>query len=309
LIAILQAIRNNANIICKNENWKRIDMDWNSMKVFLEIAQHRNLIVAAKTLKMSHSTVFRRLQSLEEDVGSRLFERENGIYQLTELGEELSQLGKNVSNSFDDIERHIIGRDMSPQGSVKITCPTSIAYTHLPQILQKLSLLHPKITIEVLVSDQAVNMRNRIADIALRVTAAPPDFLVGRQIKEFQWAVYASKDYLATYGRPSRLADLAGHQFIGASGSLADMEAFTWLDKKHLDNIVLRSDDLVTMSQMASTGMGLAILPDDLRIPSLERLFTFKPAAANKLWVLTHPDLRKVERIKIVMKYLTQSLA
>jgi len=284
-------------------------MDWNSMKVFLEIAEHRNLMVAAKALKMSHSTVFRKLQRLEEDIGSRLFERENGLYQLTELGEELSQLGKSVSNSFDDIERHIIGRDMSPQGSVKITCPTSIAYTHLPQILQKFSRLHPKITVEVLVSDQAVNMRNRIADIALRVTAAPPDFLVGRQISEFQWAVYASKEYLATYGQPTQLVDLAGHQFVGASGSLAEMEAFTWLDKKHLDNIVLRSDDLVAMSHMASTGIGLAILPDDLKTANIERLFTFKSAAPNKLWILTHPDLRKVERIKIVMKYLTQSLA
>jgi len=283
-------------------------MDWNSMKVFLEVAEHRNLMVAAKTLKMSHSTVFRRLQSLEEDVGSRLFERENGIYQLTELGEELSELGKSVSNSFDDIERHIIGRDMSPQGSVKITCPTSFAYTHLPHALQALSHLHPKINLEVLVSDQAVNMRNRIADIALRVTAAPPEFLVGRQIREFQWAVYASKEYLAIHGEPTHLADLVRHQFIGAAGSLAEMEAFTWLDKKHLDNIVLRSDDLVTMSHMASTGMGLAILPDDLKTPNIERLFTFKPATPNKLWILTHPDLRKVERIKIVMKHLTQSL-
>lgn len=284
-------------------------MDWNSMKVFLAVAEHSNLIAASKALKMSHSTVFRRLQSLEEKVGSHLFERENGIYQLTELGEQLSQLGQSAANSFDDIERHIIGRDKSPQGSVKITSPTSFAYTHLPFLLEEFKHLHPQIKLEILVSDQEINMRNRNADIALRVTAAPPEYLVGRQIQENKWAVYASNKYLAEKGRPLVLADLSEHEFIGAAGHLANREAFTWLQKKHADNVVFRSDDLVTMSHMAGAGLGLALLPDDLKTSRIERLFTLKAAPANKLWVLTHPDLRKVERIKIVMKFLSQSFA
>lgn len=284
-------------------------MDWNSMKIFLAIAEHNNLMAASKALKMSHSTVFRRLQSLEENVGSLLFERENGIYQLTELGEELIRLGKSVANSFDDIERHIIGRDMSPRGTVKITSPTSFAYNQLPGFLEKFKQLHPAIKLEILVSDQEINMRNRNADIALRVTSAPPEFLVGRQIKENKWAVYASQKYLKKHARPTELTDLATHKFIGAAGHLSSREAFKWMDKKHSDAIWIRSDDLVAMSHMAGASLGLAILPDDLQTPSIERLFTFKPATANTLWILTHPDLRKVARIKIVMNFLTQAFA
>jgi DNA-binding transcriptional LysR family regulator len=284
-------------------------MDWNSMKIFLAIAEHGNLMAASKGLNLSHSTVFRRLNDLEENAGSYLFDRTEGKYELTELGEELIQLAKPVANTFDDIERHIIGKDMNPQGTVKITTPTGFAYSHLPSYLEQFNQLHPDIKLEVLVSDQEVNMRNRHADIALRVTSAPPEFFVGRQIKEIKWAVYASKKYLNKYGKPDELKDLSPHLFIGAAGLLKNMEAFTWLDKKHEVNIVCRSDDLVTMSHMAETGMGLVILPDDLKTSKIERLFTFKPAKPNKLWILTHPDLRKVERIKIVMKFLTTAFS
>jgi len=303
----MQSIDNNGNPVCNFDNDKRSPMDWNSMKVFLAIAEHGNLMAASKALNLSHSTVFRRLQDLEEKVGSSLFEKSNGQYQLNELGAELTQLGRSVANSFDDIERHIIGRDLVPQGRVKITCPTNFAYQYLPPLLAKFQLLHPDIKLEVLVSDQAINMSNRHADIALRVTSAPPESLVGRQLKSYQWALYASAQYLQKYGRPSELKELEAHQFIGASGHLNNMAAFTWLDKKYATKIIFRSDDLVTMAHMAGAGLGIAILPDDLKTSSIKRLFTFKAAAANKLWVLTHPDLRNVERIKIVMRFLTKA--
>jgi DNA-binding transcriptional LysR family regulator len=284
-------------------------MDWNSMKVFLAVAEHHNLVAASKALKMSHSTVFRRLQSLEEHVGSHLFEKDKGVYRLTELGEELAQLGKRVSNSFDDIERKVIGRDLNPHGIVKITTPTSIAYNLLPNCIAEFARLHPNIKLEILISDQEVNMRNRNADIALRVTQAPPEYLVGRQIREIKWGVYACEAYIEQNGKPSETADIAAHELIGASGTLAHMAAFTWMDKNGSGNITIRSDDLVSMSHMCAASLGLAILPDDLKLPDIQRLFTFKSAPANKLWVLTHPDLRKVERIKIVMKYLTVALS
>jgi len=60
---------------------------------------------------------------------------------------------------------------------------------------------------------------------------------------------------------------------------------------------------------LAQSGQGLTVLPDDLAQPGIERLFTFEPAKDNQLWILTHPDLRKVERIKLVMKFLAQALA
>ena len=282
-------------------------MDWNTLKIFMAIVQSGNLVGAAEALGMSHSTVYRRLNDFEEQMG-RLFERLQGNYELTELGEEILQYAQRITHSFDDIERHIAGKDTQPKGIVRITAPSSFAYYELPKHLLELNKVYPDIQVELLVSNLEVNMTNRHADIALRVTSSPPDHLVGREVRRIKWGVYGPMDYIHKYGRPEKIEDLEGHRFIGATGLLQNHPTFSGLDKKHPQSIGPRTDDLVAMSHLAGGAHGLVILPDDLRQPELERLFTFEPAKENQLWILTHGDLRKVERIKLVMKFLSEAL-
>lgn len=283
-------------------------LNWNALKLFLAVAQTRTLTGAAALLGMSHSTVYRRLNEFEQEVG-RLFERLNGIYELTELGEEILIHAQRVSSSFEDIERHLAGKDTQPKGIVRVTAPTSFSYRCLPNHIAELHELYPEIEIELLVTNLELNMTNRYADIAIRVTPTPPEHLVGRQIRYIKWGVYASKQYIAKHGHAANTNDLAHHRLIGAAGALRTHSAFTWLDNKHHLNIGSRSDDFVAMACLAEASQGLALLPDDLAKPELVRLFTFTPQSENQLWILTHPDLRNVERIKLVMQYLTKALA
>ncbi|MGH1540169.1 MAG: LysR family transcriptional regulator [Arenicella sp.] len=283
-------------------------MDWNAIKIFIAIANNRTLIRAATSLGMSHSTVYRRLNDLEDQVG-RLFERLNGNYELTELGEEMLLNAQSITQSFENIERHIVGKDMQPKGIVKVTAPSSFAYNYLPQHLDELNKLYPDIQVELLVTNSELNMTNRHADIAIRVTPSPPEHLVGREVRRIKWGVYGSETYTSQHGKPDNLAELTSHRLIGATGILKNHPAFIWLDNKPTFNIGPRTNDLVAMSFIARSGQGLALLPDDLMLPGLERLFTFEPGKENQLWVLTHPDLRNLERIKIVMKFLAAKLA
>jgi len=279
-------------------------LDWNSLKIFLSIAETGTLMGAAQQLSLSNSTIFRRLNAFEEEVGSRLFERINGDYELTETGEEMLVLAKQISHSFEGIERHIIGKDILPQGTVKITAPSSFAHNFLPRHLIEFKKLYPDIKIELLVSNLELNMSGRQADIALRITPSPPDHLIGRKIRNIKWGIYASECYLEKFGHPISITDLSDHQLIGAAGTLRTNPAFFWLDKKYSKNIEMRSDDFTTISHLTEAGFGLTCLPDELKRPNLKRLFTYEAGGENTLWILTHPDLRKVERIKLVMKYL-----
>jgi len=283
-------------------------LDWNALKIFFSITQSKTLAGAASALKMSHSTVYRKINEFEEQVG-RLFERVNGRYDLTELGEEMLMHAQAINNSFDNVERSIAGKDTQPKGVVRITAPSSFSYNFLPQHLANFSQLYPDIKIELLVTNLELNMTNRLADIAIRVTSSPPEHLVGREVRSIKWGVYASESYLAVHGRPNDLKALVEHRLIGAAGQLLNHEVFSWLSSKYTQNINQSTDDLIAMSCMVKSGHGLAILPDDLNQASMIRLFTFDPERENQLWLLTHPDLRKVERIKIVMKYLSEVLA
>jgi len=286
----------------------RLILDWNALKIFFAITQSKTLAGAALSLKMSHSTVYRRINEFEEEVG-RLFERVNGHYELTQLGDEMLMHAQAINNSFDNVERSIAGKDMQPKGVVRITAPSSFSYNLLPQHLAKFNQLYPDIKIELLVTNLALNMTNRLADIAIRVTSTPPEHLVGREVRRIKWGVYASENYLTEHGRPHDLNALVDHRLIGAAGQLLNRRVFSTLSTKYAQNISQSTDDLIAMSCMVKSGLGIAILPDDLNQASMIRLFTFDLEKENQLWILTHPDLRKVERIKIVMKYLNEVLA
>ncbi len=284
-------------------------MDWNALKIFLAVAQTGTLAGAANKLGVNHSTVFRRLQSFEEEVGGRLFERINNRYTLTLMGQEMLEKGKGIEDSFDTLERQVVGKDFQPKGIVKITAPTNIAYRLLPGYLESFRLAYPDIHIELLVSNLEFNMSNRQADIAVRATPSPPEHLVGRKVRNITWGIYAGNAYIRKFGKPSNIKDLKTHSIIGATGNLSGLPAFTWLDKEHFQQISIRSDELVAISYLAEAGHGLALLPDDQARPELNKLFTVEVGSKSDLWLLTHPDLRNVERIKLVMQHLTQAFA
>jgi len=282
-------------------------MDWNALKIFLAIAESGTLAGAAKSLQVNHSTVFRRLNTFEDEIGGRLFERLSHGYELTQMGEELLIEAKKIAASFDDMERHIVGKDIQPKGTVKITAPNNIAYRYLPRYLTEFNQSYPDIKIELLVSNLEFNMNNRQADIAVRATPAPPEHLVGRRVRSITWGVYASKIYKAKSGYPKNMKHLTEHTLIGATGSMRSLPAYIWLDKNLPQQIKTRCDELIAMAAFVEAGQGLAVLPDDQQRPGIEKLFDFTAGEDSDLWLLTHPDLRHVERIKLVMQHLAKA--
>jgi DNA-binding transcriptional LysR family regulator len=284
-------------------------VDWNSLRVFSAIAVSGSLSGAAKTLGVNHSTVFRRLNAFEDAIGGRLFERLSHGYLLTPMGEELRVFAEKIADSFDDLERHIAGKDIQPKGIVKITAPNNIAYRYLPRYLTEFNLTYPDIRIELLVSNLEFNMSNRQADIAVRATSSPPEHLVGRQVRAINWGVYGSQSYADRFGLPSTLDDLHSHALIGAAGSMRSLPAFVWLEKNFPRQICTRCDDLVAMSYFAESGQGLTFLPNDQQRSKITKLFTLESGETSNLWLLTHPDLRNVERIRLVMQHLATAFS
>lgn len=284
-----------------------LEMDWNSLKLFLAISSGGTLAAAAKTLSVSNTTVFRHLNAFEEELGTRLFDRIKGRYELTETGEELAIYAGQISTGFHQIERKIVGRDVQTEGIVKLTAPESLSYYFLARYLKDFKRLHPKIQVDLITENDVFNLTDRKVDVVLRISNNPPDHLVGRKIRQIKWGVYGGDIYLAEKGMPTDLDTLTEHSIIGGIQGQKIHNAYDWLDKNRSDQIIQRSNDVVTMSHFARENNGLAILPDDLCIPGLKRCFTFEPAGENILWVLTHPDLRHVERIKLVMQYLANA--
>lgn len=279
-------------------------MDWNSLQDFLSIARHRSLAGAARARHVNHSTIFRRLNSLEEMLGARLFERLPDGYQLTLEGERLLPHAERIEAEAIAAERAVADADAAPRGNIRLTAPGNLAYSYLPGYLEQFHRLYPNICVELIVTNQDLNLARREADIALRATRQPPDYLVGRCIFEIGWGIYAAGE-LAKKVSLGSTHELAQWPIIGAESALWYLAAFRWIeDQMPAGSIVMRGSDLMSIAALASRGLGLAVLPDDHNAPPLKRLADFPPGLVGGFWLLTHPDLRHTGRIKLLMDHL-----
>lgn len=283
--------------------------DWNDLRYFLVVAEEGSLSGAARKLDVNHSTVFRRIQSCESRLGTRLFERLRGGYAVTAAGDRLLAHARRVRAEIDQANRELAGQDVLLEGSVRITAPENIAFRYLPGYVRRIREQWPGIEIEIAVSGEDFNLSRREADIAVRATSKPPEHLVGRKVRDIGWGVYGAQSYLESAGVPETMAQLPGHRFIGADDTFLRLPAFRWM-REHLPagSVPLRCNSLNAMAALAAEGLGLVILPDDQAQPALRRLFGTVPDFRSQLWVLTHPDLRNVARIRSCMRFLAEAL-
>jgi DNA-binding transcriptional LysR family regulator len=282
-------------------------MDWNAIRIFLAVCETGSLVRTAERLGVSHATVFRHMSALENQMGTRLFDRVKGRYVLTDAGAEMQEISGGIARSFEEIDRRVAGRDEGAEGTVRLTAPRSFSDTVLPRYLADFAKAHPNILVELLVSNQELNMSNRSADVALRVAHAPPDHLWGRRVLSIDWAVYAAPSYLEANGPLVDEKDLTRHRLVAPAGMLAHHQAFGGILADGQPLTTIRCDDLTTIASLAAGGHGVALLPDDMRRPDLVRQFTYPLAPPNCLWVLTHPDLRGLRRISLLMGFLSNA--
>lgn len=284
-------------------------MDWNAIKVFAAVCETGSLVKAAERIGVSHATVFRHVAALERQVGTKLFDRVKGRYVLTAAGTEMQEISAGIISSFEEVDRRIAGRDEAAAGTVRLTAPRSFSDTVLPRYLGEFAREHPAISIELLVSNQELNMSDRSADVALRVSGDPPDHLWGRRILSIGWAIYAAPGYLEAHGCPGGMKDLKAHKLLAPGGQLARHPAFAPLVGGAQPLTAIRCDDLTAMASLAAHEHGVALLPDDMRRPDLRRLFAYSPAPPNSLWILTHPDLRRLRNVSLLMGYLAAAFS
>jgi DNA-binding transcriptional LysR family regulator len=287
-------------------------MNWDDVRVFLAIADQGSLAGAARQLRVNHSTVFRRLNAIEDDLKVRLFERLARGYVLTAAGEDMLESARRVEADIADIERQVVGREVQLRGSVRVTTTEALADAYLTRAVIDFCTRYPEITVELVVGYQVYDLSKREADIAIRPGLRPPEHLIARKLARLRWALYASDAYVDRHGAPASIAQLRGHRFIAFSDQVVAGLSFGWARELAREGeIVFLSNNLLVQREVACTGMGLAALPTYVgdQSPQLRRLFGLGNDMALDLWLLTHPDLRNTARIKAFSDFIVQAVA
>lgn len=286
--------------------------DWDDLRYFLVVADTGSLSAAARNLGVNHSTVLRRLTRLEERLDVRLFERFQTGYVLTEAGEEFQAQLQPLAEQIDAAQRRIGGSNASLTGTIRITTTDTLAHGLLTPLLADFRRTHPGIQLQLVTNNSFLNLTRREADVAVRPSNTPPDNLVGRPAGVIRTAVYGSRAYL----RQARKAgiepkDWAAHTWIAPDEGLAHLAQAKWV-AAHIppERVVMRTDSLVGMVDAVRQGLGLGTLLCLLADRHRDLVQVAPPPSEldTQVWVLTHPDLRQVRRIRALTDHLYEAL-
>jgi molybdate transport repressor ModE-like protein len=276
------------------------------LRLIRAIAAAGTLTGAARRLKVDHSTAFRRLGALERRVGAELFERARGGYTPTPAGDAAVAAADRILDDVAALEQRLSGDSLRPAGTVRLTTTDTLVELVTP-ILAALHRDYPDLAIDLVVANSFLRLSKRDADIALRPVAAAPDSLVGRRLAAVATAPYAAPTYLA--GRQARLVD---HDWLGFEDSLEHLRSARWLAANvPADRIVHRGNSLLALREAARAGIGVAALPCYLGDPdaALARIAPPLPEMEVSLWLLVHPSLRRVARVRVVLDAIAAAIA
>lgn len=284
-------------------------LDWADLQYFTAVVRSGSIAGAARALRVNHSTVLRRIASLEAALGVRLFDRLPGGYALTTEGNELTEHLAGLDEQVDAAQRRLTGRDAAITGTIRLTTTDTLLHGLLMPVLARFHAAHPGVQVQVAINNSFSSLTQREADVALRGSNRPPPNLVGRRVGDIQTALYASRAYLKSLGRH---ADIAAYRWVGSDESLAHLEQAKWL-RRNVDEsrVALRVDSLVGMVDAVAHGVGAGLLLCPLADARSElvRLAPPDPALDTQLWILTHPDLRQVARMRVFTQFVFDALS
>ena len=280
--------------------------DWDNLRVFLALAEEGNLTAAARRLRVSHPTVARRIRTLEEELGTRLFDRLPDRFQPTEQALELLHDVKEMERASQSIDRRSAGLSGSHLGTVRISVDETMA-DFLGRHLAQLRANHKCIEFEIAVAHTFANLSRREADLLIRDRVPDLASLVGRKLATFGYAVYGSPALAA--GCDGSAAALKELPWVGFDDEHQYMPGQAWqtasLGSRRPE---VRTNNGVVLATAIRGGNGVGVLPCFIGDPDplLARLTPVIDEARTPQWLLVHNDLRNVPRVRIVMDALAQ---
>jgi DNA-binding transcriptional LysR family regulator len=271
-----------------------------------------SLSAAARHLGLTQPTLSRQILALEADLGVALFERIGRRLSLTSTGTMLLEHAKLMGRAAEAAFLSASGDMQELSGRVSISATETYSAYILPEILARIGLEAPQLTVMVLAANDFSDLHRREADIAIRHVAPHRDGLIGLRLPDAEAHFYASNAWVEKNGMPRDGAALAHSGLIG----MDDVDQFAaYLSGIGIpvvaSDIRLASNSQIAVWQMVQSGLGIAPMQREVadRTPDVRRLSLDIPPIVFPVWLITHRGLASSPRIRLVQKILSEELA
>lgn len=290
-----------------------------TMSLFAAIAHHGSLSAAARKLGLSPASVSRQITALEEQLGARLLNRTSRSMTLTSTGEIFLRHAENILHQVEEMQVEVSQREQQPSGLLRVhsrmLVGTLVLMPNLPRFLQA----HPQITVELAMSNHAIDLAERNVDVDIRIGKLTESALIARRLATSERVVCAAPAYLA--GRPAirEPADLMRQncltyrlgmgrtvwRFVDAAGQTAEVPVTG----------SLTTDNGPALHAAALAGLGIALMPDwsvreDIRAGRLVRLFASHRAShlefENGVFAVYQRSRHLSARVRVFIDFLVE---
>ncbi|MBB6427165.1 LysR family transcriptional regulator [Sphingopyxis sp. JAI128] len=276
---------------------------------FLAVVREGNCVAAARRLRLDHSTVSRRLASLEAQLGTRLFDRSPRGLAPTAAASAFLAHAERIERDLIVAADAVSQRDAPIVGTVRVATPEIFGSDFLAPLIPELSRRHPELVIELVPESRATSLSKREADIAIAVRRPLDGRLFSRKLTDYRLGLFAAPSYLETFGMPASIGALSDHRYISYVDDLVEVPELLVLGGMDLKGkVVFRASTSSAQIAAAAAGTGLAMLHhiavrDD---PRLVRVLEEEIEASRSYWLVIHADLRQLTRVRAVAEFLAE---
>lgn len=279
-------------------------MTWDDYKTVLAIARSERIPSAAETLKITVSTLFRRLERIEDALAGPIFTRARGLYRPNEKGQAIVLAAERIEQEVAQVERSLLGRDQQVQGKVTIAASEVLASFFLARHVNAITRTNPGLKVQVLSGNHVVSLANGDADLAIRPRRPTDEQLFGRKLTDIRWAVYGA------IGTPEPEQVFHADESVGFAGDpLSEKTMELQLQRLKSDRTTLYSNSLILTASLAANSGADCVLPLLLgeQWPGLARRSPQFEHEFGELWIVCHKDLRQNSRVRIVFDHLIEA--
>jgi DNA-binding transcriptional LysR family regulator len=288
-------------------------MDWDKLRVFQAAADAGSFTRAGETLGLSQSAISRQVSALEQDLGAPLFHRHARGLILTEQGELLLGTVQDVVLKLEAVRSRLIDSREKPHGELRVTTTLGLGANWLSPRLGEFLELYPEIKLQLLLTDDELDLGMREADVALRLREPSQPDLIRRRLFTVHFHAYASAEYLKRSGQPRSIGDLDSHRLLAfgagtATHLLYDLNSLLTVgrDARNPRTPHIAANNLGAITRAVEHGVGIAVLPDYCVTPDsgLVRLLPQADMPEMECFLVYPEEMKNVARVQAFRDFL-----
>ena len=276
-----------------------MSIDWDDLRLFLDVARLGGLSAATGTTRLSAATLGRRVTALEKQIGEPLFHRAHSGYTLTRAGEELLRRAEEVESAMRSLVRWRDGE--IGDRVVRISAGTWTT-SFLAQHIGELWDVSDPFRIEFVTAYEKIDIGRRNADIGVRSERPTETNLAGQQVGRVAHALYSGRKLIN---------GVKAGLFVALGGEGADLQSSRWLMARHGDRIATRGNDAHSVRELVAAGAGLTVLPC-FAGDSDDRLVRIVGTPIAELeteqWLVSHHEERHAREVRTVLDRVARLL-